>query len=233
MFDSYIGISPSLGALGGLIFDQAAKRLAANEIFQKYCYVSTGDIGFREEESIWDVLQVDSILNKYPNESLGWKYEKFEKMDHWSCVIPSLHNGLIAITRNYFADQSILENFARHESLSIMEQVETFYQQQEKNFGVTFEPDTKYLNFVADDFRQNGNFSAAKEMFLLSFDQGNTNIASYFNRDSCYEALQESKMAKATFEKAAEVLEAQKGQVTERFYKALGEAINEKLKQYE
>ena len=232
LFDAYLGISPSLGALGGIIFDQAAKMLAEKQVFKKYCYVSTGDIGFREQESIWDVLQVDSIIQKYPNESLVWKYERFEKADHWSCVIPSLQNGLIAISRNYFADQSILEGFAQNKTLSIGEQMESFYQEKEERFGFTHPVNGQYLNFVADDFRQQGNYSAAKEMLLASFDHGNKNTASYFNLALCYEELHDPSMAKATFEKASIVLEEQKDQVSERFYNALGKAIKEKLKQY-
>jgi len=230
LFDAYMGISPGLDAEDDIILTNAKRILKKGKPIGKYMYCSSGDIGYREEESLGAIRQLDSLLTVYPNAHVTWDYEALEGMDHWSCVLPSINNGLIQCSRNYFADQQQMEEFAQHPSLSIREQIAKFNAHKEHTFGFSFEPSLGYLRFVADDFREQGNHKAAKELYLLMMERGSKDVVCYFNLAQTYEKLEEEALAKESYQQTAKLLEEQKDSLKASFYQALKEAVEENLK---
>lgn len=233
LFNVYIGVSPSLGANDGIIFNKADSILKQRQLIGKYFYCSSGDIGYRENESYSEILKMDSIIQKYPNETFSWNFEVFEKKDHWSCVIPSINNGLIEASRNYFADQKIIEDFEINNQKELRTQIQEFNKTQKQNFEFSFVPNFKYFKFVADDFRAQGKYEAAKELYLLSIEGGNKDVVCHFNLAQTYGSLKDIELAKSFYLQTLELLEKQKATISDRFYDALKKEISVQLKRLE
>jgi len=117
MFDAYIGISPSFGDKDNIIVKRADSLLKNNAKFGKYLYFSHGDVGRREIEFAGYVNSIDSLLKKYPNNTIAWQPRPIERVGHWQIVGPSICDGLISMSRNYFADQKVMEDFAKNGDL--------------------------------------------------------------------------------------------------------------------
>ena len=230
MFNAYIGISPSLSANDEIILNNADSILKQKQEIGKFFYCSSGDIGYREEEAFSDILKMDSIIQKYPNETLNWNFQVFKNTDHWSCVIPSINYGLIKLSRNYTTDQKLLEDFQKNNQTSLREQIEEFNSLQKKNFGFTFKPNYLFFRSLADDFREQGKFEAAKELYLLSIELGNDDVVCYFNLAQSYESLGDQKLSKTTYLKTFDLLEKQKDRLSNSFYNALKSEIQRRLK---
>ena len=231
LFNAYIGISPSFDAIDGVIFRQADSLLSKQIAIKKYLYASSGDFGYREDESYQGLLQMDSIIKKYPNNTLGWKYEVIKDTGHWTCVIPSLNNGLVAVSRNYMADKKVMENMAANTAATLTSQLEDFTTNTQLNFGFTQQVSFGYLRHVADDFREQGNLKAATELYQYAIAQGNEDVVCYFNLADAYAKQGYKAKAKAGFQKALVKLEEQKQDRSERFYTNLKAAILEAIEE--
>lgn len=233
LFKGYIGISPSLGANDEIILNNADSILKQKRTFGKYFYCSSGDIGYRENETYSEILKMDSIFQMFPNETLSWNYEVFNNTDHWSCVVPSINSGLIRLSRNYFADQKQMEDFEKSGKNNLRTQIEEFNKLKSQKFGFSFEPSHEYLRFVADDFREQKKYEAAKELYLLSIERGDNHVVSYFNLAQTCESLGQAELSKANYLKSLSLLEEQKKDLSNSFYNALKTEINNRLKKYE
>ena len=230
LFNGYIGISPSLGANDGIILSNADSILRSNQPIGKFFYCSMGNIGYREDESFINIMKMDSIIKIYPtNENFKWSYELFDNADHWSCVVPSLNSGLIRLSRNYFADQKVLEDFARRKEKNIRLQIEEFNHQQKQKFGFSFTPSFQYYNFVADDFREQGKYNIATELYLFSIEKGNNDVVCYFNLAQSYQSIGKQNLAKSTYLKTLKLLEEQKDKIDVEFFKALRTETNKRI----
>lgn len=229
MFDAYIGISPSLGANNNVIIHQADSILKLGNPLKKYFYCSAGDLGIRELESRQEMMHMDSVLNSHPDPSLIWETKVFAGKGHWSCVIPSLSDGLIKMSRNYFADQQLMKEMVQGSDKDLEDQLEEFYQRQQKTFGFTFRPSAKYYLFVANDFRQTGDYNAALSLYHMVQKELPGDITLNLNMAITYTQLENSKAAKKYFKRSKELLEEQKESVSDGFYNSLTEFIGEEL----
>ncbi|MCB0641632.1 MAG: hypothetical protein KDC44_08330, partial [Phaeodactylibacter sp.] len=167
LFDAYIGISPSLDAYDYVILEQADSILQVDTDLKKFFYCSAGELGYREMESIDGILKMDSLLQEHPNKSLAWEWQQFKGTDHWTCVIPSMNDGLLKMSRNYFADQYVLTEMARNSALTLQEQMELFYQEKVETFGYVYWPGARYLRFVASDLKNTGDLKAAAILYEM------------------------------------------------------------------
>ena len=229
LFDAYIGISPSLGAHGGVILDQANDILSEGVPLGKFLYCSSGDLGISEFETQDEVDILDSLINTYPNKTLAWQTDVFSNTDHWSCVIPSINRGLIQLSRNYLPDQQTILEFTSNPQKSIGEQIEDFNQAQEENFGFAIKPSLLRLGYIADNFRQLGKHSDAVALYLFIIDHGDDRVVTYFDLAQTYDMLADSENARKAFKESLSLLEAQKDQLSEGFYRDLLREIRSRL----
>lgn len=229
MFDAYIGISPSLGAIDGRILHHADSILRLEQPVSKYFYCSSGDLGIREFESQTEIMEMDSIIQAHPNPTLVWEYEVFPDMDHWSCVIPSFNNGLVNACRNFFADQKIIKDLVAN-GKDIKKAIDQFYQQQQATYGFIFKPSYKYWDFVADDFRQLELYETAIALYLFSIEEGNENVVCYYELAQSYEAKKDTVNAHLYYQKTNELLEQNKENLKSSLYQALKKEVAKKLK---
>lgn len=233
LFDAYIGISPSLGAIDGRIFRQADSLLQTQKPFGKYLYCSSGDFGIRELESRQEVLEMDSIIRRSPHPTLQWEYEVFEGTDHWSCVIPSINHGLIKVSRNYFADGQVVKELATIQKEGIKKEIAAFYRKQNDLFGFTFHPSARYWEFIADDFRQLEQWDVAKDLYLMSIEGGNERVACYFNLASTFEGMGDISNTIAYLKRTDTQADKQKENISDGFYTSIKKEVKERLEKYD
>ncbi|WP_298417287.1 alpha/beta hydrolase-fold protein [uncultured Kordia sp.] len=231
MFDAYIGISPSFGDKDNVIVKHADSLLKNNTTFGKYLYFSHGDVGRRETEFAGYVNSIDSLLKKYPNKTIAWQPRPIEGVGHWQIVGPSICDGLISMSRNYFADQKVLEDFAKKGNLKT--QIDQFNKQRKEIFGYVHEASVGYLNFVGNDFKGQKKYEIAIEIYKMALDKKPNDVRVNMSLSNLYDKINETALAKVTFTKTKELLEAQKADFSDNYYKNNMEWINERLATYE
>ncbi|WP_298508973.1 alpha/beta hydrolase-fold protein [uncultured Kordia sp.] len=231
MFDAYIGISPSFGDKDNVIVKHADSLLKNNATFGKYLYFSHGDVGRREIEFAGYVNTIDSLLKKYPNKTIAWQPRPIERVGHWQIVGPSICDGLISMSRNYFADQKVFEDFA--EKGDLRTQLTQFNKQQKEVFGYIHEASVGYLNFVGNDFRDQDKYEIAIQIYKLALDKKPNDVKVHVNICDLYDKMNKKDLAKPAFLKTKKLLEAQKADVSENYYKNVSEWIDERLASYE
>lgn len=233
MFDAYIGISPSFGDEDNVIEKKADSMLQAGTIFKKYLYFSHGNVGRREMEFGGYVANVATLLEKYPNKTIAFTRKEFDETDHWSVVIPSFNHGLMSMSRNYFADQKVIEDLANKHEGNLIQQIDKFYAHQDSIFGFTVKPFAGYLNFVANDFRDLEKYKPALELYRWALEMEPASVKYRVNISDTYDKMGDKAMAKASFTKTLEMMEEQKDSLSESYYTNVSEWIREKLEGYE
>jgi len=228
MFNGYIGISPSFGDTDNIIQKNAESLLKENTTFGKYLYFSYGDVGRRELEFGGYVKSISELLATYPNSSLKFEPRLIERVGHWQIVGPSVCDGLISMSRNYFADQWVLEQMVKNEVKDLKTEVAKFNSTQETTFGYIHKASGRYFNFVANDFRDLEDYNTALQVYELAV-ADKDDVKVYVNISDTYYKLGDKIKAKASFLKTQQLLEEQKEDVSENYYKNVGDWIKEKL----
>lgn len=231
LFDGYIGISPSFGDTDNIIEQNAKAMLEKDTQFDKYLYFSHGDVGRREVEFAGYVNNIKTLLEEYPNKTLVYQPRHIERVGHWQIVGASVCDGLISMSRNYFADQWVIEKFA--ENGNITSQVKSFNKNQKEQFGYLHKASGNYLNFVANDFRDLEQYENAIEVYQLALEEDSENVRVHVNISDTYDKLGDLEKAKTSFQKTLQLLEAQKEDLSENYYKDVSAWVKEKLEGYE
>ncbi|WP_111682890.1 alpha/beta hydrolase-fold protein [Winogradskyella tangerina] len=231
MFNAYIGISPSFGDTDNVIVKRADSLLKLNTKFGKYLYFSYGDVGRREVEFAGYVNSIDSLLKRYPNKTLAFDRRPIERVGHWQIVGPSICDGLISMSRNYFADQKVMQDLS-YGTYDIKPFVDSFYLKQWKIFGYTHEPSAAYLNFVANDFRDLEQWDIALSVYKMALEKAETTVKIYVNICDVYDKMGRKDLAESSFRKTKKLLEEQKSEVSKNYYRDVSEWIDEKLNSY-
>lgn len=233
LFNAYIGISPSFGDTDNLVVKNAASMLKNKDEFKKYLYFSHGDVGRRELEFKGYVNSIDSLIKRYPNTSLAWQPRLIERVDHWQIVGPSICDAMISMSRNYFADQKVMEGLAKRSDGDLKSQIKAFNKKQKSTFGYIHEPTSGYLNFVANDFRDMDDYDTAIAIYNMALEKSPDDVKVYVNICDVYDKTGNKKAAKPAFQKTLNLLEAQKEKVGERYYTNVKKWLNEKLESYD
>jgi len=233
LFDGYIGISPSFSDQGELIIENATTMLNANKVSKKYLYLSHGDIGSAEHKYAANVATIDSLIKEYPSESLAWKTKLFAGTDHWQVVIPSFNDGLVSMTRNYFADQKVIQDFAKVPNSDLKKKIEEYYLRNESLFGFAHKTSPGYLNYIAEDFRDSEDYRNAIVLFKMALEEKPDDLRIHLGLADTYDKMKENSSAREAFRKSLELLERQKDTVDENYYVNVSTWLNEKLSQEE
>ena len=230
MFDGYIGISPSFGDTDNIIEQNAKAMLEQNTSFKKYLYFSHGDVGRREVEFAGYVNSIKVLLEQYPNKTLVYEPRPMERVGHWQIVGASVCDGLISMSRNYFADQRVMEQFGRNGDIT--SQVKAFNSNQKEQFGYIHKPSSRYLNFVANDFKDLEQYENAIAIYQLALEDDPDNVRVHVSICDTYDKMGNTAAAKTQFLKTQKLLEAKKEDLSENYYNDVSEWIQEKLEGY-
>lgn len=234
LFAAYLGISPSLGAINGRILTHADSILQSGKKLPKFFYCSSGDLGITEYESREDIQAMEEIVQRYPTSGLVWQNQVFPNTDHWSCVIPSLTNGLLAITRNYYPDAKVIHDFLANQQVSLKAQITDFYTRQQAAFGYTYHPQAFRWELMGDDLLELSAYEGAKDLYLLAIEEGHTHdVVLYFKLTQAYDALEDVPNTRTYLAKTSALLETLKGEITPGLYNSLRKAVDKLGSKYE
>ena len=164
LFNGYIAISPSMGYNDGFIFARADSLLKSAAGFRQFYYASSGDIGNREAEFGGQVKKMDGIIQLHQHPGLAWKKNLFENTGHWSCVIPSLSDGMLSMSRTFWFDQDAMEDHVANSKADLFETIDAFNQKTKERFGYVHITPKKYYKFVANDFSEQGKQDVAEQI---------------------------------------------------------------------
>ena len=232
MFNAYIGISPSFGDKENIIEKHADSLLKSKISFKKYLYLSHGDVGRRELEFSGYVNNIDSLIKAYPNKTLAWQPRHIKDVGHWQIVGPSYCDGLLSMSRNYFADQKIIEGFTKNKNEKIKKLVAEFNANKLNNFEYSHKASANYFNFVANDFKAMKDYQNAIEIYEMALEIDQENLRVYGNLADIYDEIKNVTLARKTFLKVKSLLEAQKANLSANYYNNMTEWVGEKLESY-
>ena len=227
LFNAYIGISPSLDAMGGVIHDQADSLLRLGNPLPKFFYVTAGGQGQNEVESLEAIATMDSVIQAHPVKHLVWTQEFFPSLDHWTCVLPSLNNGLIALSQQHFTDLPTIMAMVQQDEAELANRMQSFLGQQELIYGYAHWPTAYYLNRAGEDLREQGYLEGGLSLVRWALDNKPDYLRASINMVDIYRRMGKQAEAKGAAQRALELLEAQKEQVSESYYRAFAEWLEE------
>lgn len=228
LFDAYVAISPSFGALNGVLLERADSLMSGGKHFLNMLYCSSGDLGIRETEARHVILQLDSILKRYKESGLVFKEEIIRDTDHWSGVAPALNNGLLMASREFFADQMILESMMESDPDLLGDKIAEFNQRSLERYGSYFEGSAGYYRFLADDYREQERFEQARVLYLRAMQKGDTRVVTCYHLALTCEALRDDAGSEKYFTEAARLLELQKDDISNNLYNSLQEELRKR-----
>ncbi|MDW3646535.1 MAG: alpha/beta hydrolase-fold protein [Bacteroidia bacterium] len=232
LFSAYIGISPSFDANDYTIIEAGSSLLKEGKPLNKYLYASAGDLGFREAESAEGLHHMDSLLNAHKTPGVVYDQQIFKGLGHWGCVIPSLSDGLVRMSREVFADQGLLEEMLRKKDTDVFEQLEAFHKKAQDTYDFYFEPSPSYYQSFANDLREQGQLSDAVIFYKKALEMDPEHARATVNLADAYDKLKMPKEAKAAFERTLVLLEEQKDSLPESFYTNVKKWAKEKVDSY-
>lgn len=227
LFNAYIGISPSLDAMGGVIHEQADSLLRLGNPLPKFFYASAGGQGQNEVESLEAIARMDSVIQAHPVKHLVWKQEFFPSLDHWTCVLPSLNNGLVALSQQHFTDLPTIMAMVQKSEADLSSRMQSYLGQQELIYGYAHWPTTYYLNRIGEDLREQGYLEGGLSLVRWALENKPDYLRASINLVDIYRRMGKSVEAKQAAQRALELLEAQKDQVSESYYKAFVDWLQE------
>lgn len=229
LFDGYLAISPALRPGQNNILADAEKLLAGGGKFPKFLYCSAGTVGEREELFGGAIDRLDALLERFPNHGLIWKQSRFEGLDHWSVVAPSVTFGGLAQTRAFRADEKVIVDFARNDKKDLREQLERFYTNKSTEYGFVHLPQSRYLRMVAEEVER----IAGKEKSIALLDWGMDHYPDDFlllKQQSILRAeMGQPQLAKAGFTRCLQLLQQQQEELSESRFAANKEDLEERL----
>ena len=137
MFNSYIGISPSLWWDSNLFSKTAEEKLGKMNLKHKHYYFSTGS-----KETAHNISGGQSffeVLTKKNPADLQWKFDHIQNEDHGSQATIAMYNAL----RFIYDDWKINRDSIRSGGLSY---INTYYQQKSETYGYEISPSETEMN---------------------------------------------------------------------------------------
>ncbi|MEM1219003.1 MAG: alpha/beta hydrolase-fold protein, partial [Bacteroidota bacterium] len=202
LFNAYIGISPSLGAMGGFIHDQADSLLRLGQPLPKFFYCTAGGQGQNEIESLDEMARMDSVIQANPVKDLVWRQEFFPSLDHWSCVLPSLNNSLVALSQQHFTDLPIIMAVVQEKEAELAYRMKTYLSRQELIYGYAHWPTPYYLNKIGEDLREQGYLEGGLSLVRWSLQNEPNYLRASINVVDIYRRMGKSAEAKEAAQRA-------------------------------
>lgn len=228
LFDGYVAVSPALRPGEQRTIQQARQRLEAGEQFRKFLYCSTGTVGEREETFGRALDTLQNLLDAHPKHGLLWHRTAFEGTDHWTCVAPTVNDAMLALTRDFRADEKRLYEWAAQRE-SIKAELAAFYAHARKWYGFAEVPEPAYLARMAWNITDRGYPAQAQEVYDWGLEQYPNNYVLIRQKAKELQRTSQNEAARTWFTKALEVLEQQRATMAEEEYSKQKVYVQKKL----
>ena len=229
LFHAYIAVSPGMHYLDGQILKDAEQMIVSQAKFNKFFFATHGTVGSLEKYFEPQVNHLDSLFREHPNETLHWNKLKVNDATHWSCVAPSVAQGLMEMSRAYQVDQYLIDLFASSEKKTIKEQVEAYYEEQEAKLGFTFPLPASRYHYYAGQQSEYGNAEQAIELYDLALEAEPNRIRSLWGKSWIYEEKGENEQVKPICDEILKIVELNEIGMTEEDQEKWRERIRKRL----
>ncbi|MEM9836742.1 MAG: alpha/beta hydrolase-fold protein [Bacteroidota bacterium] len=230
LFNGYLAISPALRPGQQTILEQTETQLAAGARFPKFLYCSAGTVGEREFLFGGAVDRLDALLQKYPEHGLIWQQDRFEGLDHWSVVAPSVVGGCMAQTRAFRADVQVVTRLAQAQEKDLTEQLDQFYATNEATYGFSDLPSAGYLNLAVEELIRLEMPEKALQLYEWALERYPDHFTLTKYQGLLQQKLGEKTAARASYQKSLRILESQKADLDDEEYQAKKQNIQERIK---
>ena len=218
LFDAYLAISPNLEYDQRQILSTAAHYLETHDTLNAFIWVSAGDIRDRERMFTQRMQRLDSLVRQAKPAQLIWKATPMQQRDHWTTVIPSIQDGLVALTYTLMVTPQRLEAYATDTSLSIGAQIQAFYQQAAARSGFYQLPFPREADLYGGMFKNMEKYEAAVEVLDWAISLYPDYLELYLSKGSALEALGDRAVAHAFFVEVLQKVESLKSSLSEEEY---------------
>lgn len=229
LFNAYIAISPGMHYLNRQILDDAQSMIKEKVEFNNFYYCTHGTVGSLESYFAPQVNYLDSLFKVHPNNTIHWKTKEITGNTHWSVVAPSIVEGLMEMNRAYQIDQLLIEKFARNKGISLKEQFETYYEQQEQMLNYTIPLKAPDLRYYGNEMMELGRHTQALELYNLSLEVDKNQIRTYFDKAGALIQLKDIVAAKKVYEIAEKILAINKAQLEKEQLDKYKESLQKKI----
>ncbi|MEL6986412.1 MAG: hypothetical protein AAGK97_01165, partial [Bacteroidota bacterium] len=232
-FNAYLAISPSMNYDDGFIFEKADSMLSRQGSFNQYYYCSSGDIGRREAEFGAQVNKMDSLIKVHSNAGITWKKQLFENTGHWSCVLPSLSDALLSMSRIYWFDQNAIETHVHTSSENVVKAMEKFNKATKAKYDFVYKTPSNYLRFVASDLLDMDKVDVAEQLFQQVLKENPDELKAYWGMFDIAKKRKDNAAAVDILKEALVVVERTKDDRSEQAQKDIKEWVMKELKERE
>lgn len=207
MFNAYVAISPGMHYIDKQILNDVETSIKSGAPFHKFFYATYGTIGSLEKYFKPQVEYIDSLLTEHPNPTLVWEKKEFENTTHWGVVAPSISYALLSMSRAYQADQYLIDKFCDTKTKSVAEQIDHYYQQQEKNLGFTYPISARDIKYYGDQQSEYENYDRASELYELAISKGGADHRLFSSAGWNYQKWGKKQKAKEYYERCIKLYE--------------------------
>ena len=219
LFESYIATSPSLGWDSCFVNKLADEKISSLNLKRKQLFTSIG--GKEYPSSITDANAFTSILKSKAPSELKWKFNYYEKEDHYSVSTIAMYEGLRFVYEGWKFDFDAM-------LLQGADYIKNFYQSQTEKYGYEIKPQDYILNMIGMEMlRANRNEDALK-VFSYNVFVNPKSPEAYSGLGSGYLQTGKKELAIKNFEKAVELASNSKDENLERYKSQLEDARSNK-----
>lgn len=196
MFNSYIGISPSMWWDSNLFSKTAEERLGEMNFKHKHFYFSTGS-----KETAHNIEGAQSffeVLTKMNPTDLKWKFDHIQNEDHMSQGTIAMYNALRFIYKDWKFDIQK----ARSIGLSY---IDDFCKKQSEIYGYEISPSEAEMTSIGYMILRQNKYSEAKEAFQRNILKNPQSANAYDCLGDAYLANNEFDLSIINYEKAVQL----------------------------
>ncbi|MFZ0391985.1 MAG: alpha/beta hydrolase-fold protein [Calditrichia bacterium] len=189
LFSAYIAASPWFIYDENYLVKKAPELLEKNRDLDKFLYMTVGD----EPEVLPAFHQMVEIFREKAPDQLDWHYAEMPNDDHGSLTLPTLHDGLGRLYRNWALPDEEAED---------LPSVLSHYRNLSSEFGYKLQPSELTINILGYRALQNNRQEEAIRFFKYNVENNPESPNVYDSLGEGYEAQNEFELARQNYQMA-------------------------------
>ena len=203
IFNAVIAVSPNLTMYDEQILTDATTFLNNNPENRRFIYASVGTEGAMELDFKTSVMRLDSICTATSFEHMYWKFDLLQNENHMTTFVPTFNSGYLDLSSQLMLLDEQLVAMADNFSLSIEENLITFYNDLSTFSGKSHALSVDILMKHASTLSQYGRHKSCAEICQLALERlENENLST--DKKSEVKEMIESRLQRAEFNQLVE-----------------------------
>lgn len=218
LFNAYLAISPTLQFDDYQTIDLADAALKANEVINKFLYISSGSVTEQEKYFKGIVQKMDSVVGENPRGHLIYYRGYFEGKDHFSTVPPVITEAMVLLKSEFMPSLENIDRLAKDTSKSISEHIANFVSDRKNIYHFAHVPSNRYFMNAANEYLEAENYLVALDLYsMVSKNEPIEKWWEIFNYGKCHAHLKNMLEANKHFDQSLILLENYRDQYGDNF----------------